>query len=735
MKILLLAPQPFYAERGTPIAVDLLLRALSRQGHRVDALVYPEGSDRAYPGVRLIRAPRWPGMRSVGPGPSWKKLVSDLPFAFAALRLARRTRYDLVHAVEESVFIARLIKRLHGTPYLYDMDSGMADQVLGKYPALRAVAGALRRLEAAAVRGAEVVVPVCDTLAAIARQDGARKVVVLRDISLLTNDAVTASSSLPSLREELGLRGPVAMYVGNLEPYQGVELLLESFAVAHRQVPEARLLVIGGRGSDVARYQEQATRLGLNGAVQFLGPRPVGDLPRCLEAADVLVSPRVKGANTPMKVYSYLDSGRPVLATDLPTHTQVLNQEVAVLAAPEPEAFGDALGRLLEDPMLRRRLGEAGRRLIAERHSYAVFEATLTGVYRELEKAWVPQQPAAAQQAVQPPIFIVGAPRSGTTLLQTLVDGYSDIAMPPESHVFARFATLFERYGDLSRDRNLTLFVRDLLTDVRIKRWGLAVSVDAFCLTLADRSVRGVLEHLFALYARQQGKPRWGEKTPTHALYLAEISRIFPDAKFIHLVRDGRDVAESLRRVPFGKKSIWSSARRWRRSVRACRAFAQAMGPGAMLEVRYEDLVEDPQAQVNRILVFLGAAPVDVGREVPKTRLTSTYLGLASFHGALGQGISGGQVGKFREILSPRDVAIFEAVAGADLVSYGYRLDTARSIRLGPADYAKFSFEDYCWRFCRKLVTPEFRVRIKPDVQEAVQLAWRRITRSLRRAK
>ena len=139
---------------------------------------------------------------------------------------------------------------------------------------------------------------------------------------------------------------------------------------------------------------------------------------------------------------------------------------------------------------------------------------------------------------------------------------------------------------------------------------------------------------------------------------------------------------------------------------------------------------------MNRILAFLGATPADVGREVPKTRLTSTYLELASFHCALGQGISGGQIGKFRDVLSPRDVAIFEAVAGGDdLVSYGYRLDTDRSVRLGPSDYARFAFEDYCWRFYRKLVTPELRARIKPDVQEAAQLAWRRAVRSLRRAK
>ncbi len=383
MRVLLLAPQPFYQERGTPIAVHLLLQALSAQGHRVDALVYPQGTDRTYPGVRLIRAPRFPGVRSIRPGPSWNKLLSDVPFAFAALWLARRTRYDVVHAIEESVFIARVIKRLHGVPYLYDMDSGMADQVLGKYPALRAVGGALRGLEAMAARGAEVVVPVCEALAQTARAYGAQRVEVLRDVSMLSASA-DAHLTRPSFREAKQLSGPVVMYVGNLEWYQGIDLLLEGMVRARQRVPAAQLVIVGGEPKGIARYQHRATALGLDGGVRFVGPWPLSDLGYCLEAADVLVSPRRQGGNTPMKIYSYLDSGRPVLATNLPTHTQVLTEDVAVLAAPTAEAIGEGLVRLLEQPEVGRRLGMHARALVAQQYSYPVFEATLRRIYASL---------------------------------------------------------------------------------------------------------------------------------------------------------------------------------------------------------------------------------------------------------------------------------------------------------------------------------------------------------------
>ena len=110
MKILFLAPQPFYTERGTPIAVRLAVTSLCREGHQVDLLTYPEGEDIAIPGMRLLRAGRPPGVKRIPIGFSIKKLLCDLWLLFAAFELLRRERYDVVHAVEESVFIALLAR-------------------------------------------------------------------------------------------------------------------------------------------------------------------------------------------------------------------------------------------------------------------------------------------------------------------------------------------------------------------------------------------------------------------------------------------------------------------------------------------------------------------------------------------------------------------------------------------------------------------------------------------------
>jgi glycosyltransferase involved in cell wall biosynthesis len=186
-----------------------------------------------------------------------------------------------------------------------------------------------------------------------------------------------------------GLEGPIVMYVGNLEPYQGIDLLLQSFARVLERTGHAHLVIIGGAARDIEAYRDECRRLGIAGRVHFLGPRPIGELAAHLAEADVVVSPRLRGNNTPMKLYSYLHSGRALVATDLPTHTQLVDRGVAMLAASSPGPFADALERVIRDEALRARLGAAGRRLVEERFTYRVFRERLNGLLDWLESRTV----------------------------------------------------------------------------------------------------------------------------------------------------------------------------------------------------------------------------------------------------------------------------------------------------------------------------------------------------------
>jgi glycosyltransferase involved in cell wall biosynthesis len=176
------------------------------------------------------------------------------------------------------------------------------------------------------------------------------------------------------------------MYIGNLEAYQGIDLLLESFASAIRSVEDASLIIIGGIASDIHRHRLTAEGLGVAERVHFLGPRPVEQIGRYMAQADVLVSPRTRGVNTPMKVYSYLDSGVAVLATRLPTHTQVMNDEIALLAEPSPADFARGLVALFADPDLRQGLARKARAQIQREHSYPAFRTRVHELYAHLDE-------------------------------------------------------------------------------------------------------------------------------------------------------------------------------------------------------------------------------------------------------------------------------------------------------------------------------------------------------------
>lgn len=383
MKVLVLAPHPFYQQRGTPIAVDLLIRALSERGDSVDVLTFHEGEDRQYEGVRILRIRPWLSASGIRPGLSIKKVYCDIHLFFRFVRLLAGGRYDLVHAVEESAFMAMLVCPLASTPYIYDMDSSMSTQIVNKFGFLRPAHGALRFMESLPMRFAATVMPMCDALALEAGRAGARHIAVLKDISLLQADAHAPAEQIG---EMLAPSGTLMMYIGNLESYQGIGLMLESFALVRRSGRPAKLVIIGGVDADIENYKNMAAGLGIADDVHFLGPRPVDALGAYMAQADLLLSPRTEGVNTPMKIYSYLDSGVPVVATDLPTHTQVMNSDVALLASPEKEAFAAAMIRLIDDPAQGRRLAAAARDLIRREYSYESFKRALYGIYERIER-------------------------------------------------------------------------------------------------------------------------------------------------------------------------------------------------------------------------------------------------------------------------------------------------------------------------------------------------------------
>lgn len=186
MNILFLSPQPFYQDRGSPIAVHMILQELSYRGSRVDVITYPEGRDITYNHVKIYRTPKLPFIRNIRPGFSWAKVICDLFMLTQSFNLVLKRRYHLIHAVEEGVFIALLLKLLFKIPYVYDMDSSLPQQMVEKYPFLAVILPLLNIFEGLAVRNAKITVPVCRTLANdLRRKYGSTKLALLPDVSLV----------------------------------------------------------------------------------------------------------------------------------------------------------------------------------------------------------------------------------------------------------------------------------------------------------------------------------------------------------------------------------------------------------------------------------------------------------------------------------------------------------------------------------------------------------------------
>jgi hypothetical protein len=334
----------------------------------------------------------------------------------------------------------------------------------------------------------------------------------------------------------------------------------------------------------------------------------------------------------------------------------------------------------------------------------------------------------------KPPFFIIGCPRSGTTLLQVLIDSHPALAIPPESFLFDRFGPLLGTYGDLSDPGRLLRLAADLLADERIRDWNLAASPRELAEKAADPSAAGLIDALFSLYAARHGKSRWGDKTPQHGLRLPELLAVFPKAKIIHLVRDGRDVAESTARIAIGPCSILAIARRWKTYMAAAEAARAGLPPDQFLELRFEDLVRDPPAARRRIMAFIGeddalCPPLD--QDLPQTGTRERSLAYAH-HASLKKAISAGKIGVYKTAFTPRQVELFESVAGDWLTRHGYARDFARPRPPTRREELAAFWLDHTVRYLRKFFQPGAFRQIPKELKLALQQRVRTLTRRVK---
>ena len=375
MRILMIAPEPFFEPRGTPFSEYHRIRALLELGHTVDLVTYPFGRDVTMPGLRVFRCGRPPFMKGIGIGPSWKKLPLDIALFLSTCRRAREGKYDAVHSHEEGGWWGVIVAGILGLPHLYDMHSSLPQQLTNfAYSQSRVVTAVFGWLERFVVRRSRVVIVICPQLEEVVRRIDTAVPSVLIENAPGSGETPTAGSGLAVRRAlQLGEPTPIVLYTGTFEAYQGLDLLFASMKTVAACRPDARLVLAGGRPDQIEIARRQAVAAGVGSVTVFAGQRPAEEIPAFLDAADVLVSPRSLGINTPLKIYQYLRSGRPIVATRLLTHTQVLDDEVAFLTEATPEAFGAGIVAALCDPDRAHAVGARARHLADTKYSYEAY--------------------------------------------------------------------------------------------------------------------------------------------------------------------------------------------------------------------------------------------------------------------------------------------------------------------------------------------------------------------------
>lgn len=345
MKILMIAPQPFFEPRGTPLSIYDRLRALSRLGYQVDLVTYHIGENIGMPGVRIFRNITIPFIKSIKIGPSFAKLFLDILVFLRAFPLLLTNKYIALHSHEEASYFSIILSWLFRVPHIYDMHSRLPVQLRSsKYKNWKLLIWMFEYMERKVLQTCSAVITIGDDLQEYIREMNPKLLnTKIENLPLYTSFATSNPREIEILKNELALDNKLPIvYTGTFETYQGLDLLIESAKIVFNRNHQAVLILVGGTESQVIELRNKTQRLHIDDRVIFTGTVDPSEALKYVEIATLLVSPRLDGTPTPSKIYTYLYSGKPILATDIPAHRLITGQAVH-LVEPTVECFSSGI--------------------------------------------------------------------------------------------------------------------------------------------------------------------------------------------------------------------------------------------------------------------------------------------------------------------------------------------------------------------------------------------------------
>jgi glycosyltransferase involved in cell wall biosynthesis len=356
-RILILAPTPFFGDRGCHVRIYEEVRGLAARG--VDTLIvtYPTGRD--LPDVTTARSPAIPGIRARALGPSWSRPFLDLLLLWTTLRAVRRYRPDVIHAhLHEGILLGRVARRLSGVPLVADIQGSLTAELRDHhFPGGSGWLGrVLERIERWLVRGPEALLASGAATLPLLVAQGARV-----DRVVLLPDGVDLARFHPQppdrdLQARFGLTGKdVVVFLGVLTAYQGVDTIVDALPLVIEAVPTAHFLILGYPNED--HYRQIVRDRGLESHATLPGRVDYHDAARYLSLGTVAVSPKRSLTEANGKLINYMACGLPVIATDTPVNRDLLGEDGVYVPIDDAGALADAIVGLLRDPAHRQALG------------------------------------------------------------------------------------------------------------------------------------------------------------------------------------------------------------------------------------------------------------------------------------------------------------------------------------------------------------------------------------------
>ena len=401
MKILMISPEPFFEPRGTPISVYQRIEALTSLGYVVDLVTYHVGKDVVFPNLTIHRVPKIGMIKHVRIGASRAKLFLDVLIFFKALGLLLKNRYSVIHTHEEAAFFGVFLGWLFRIPHIYDMHSVLSKQLsnykISNFFIFIKIFELLERLVFKSVKAIITVGP--DLESYVVSQGLSTHVVMIENIALQAYKKAVQPEEIEELAQKLDLKGRLpVVYAGTYEQYQGLDMALEAIHTVSKKYPNVIFIFVGAKNTQAAEWTKRAEELHAQNHAMFLDVVSPEESMVFLAAAAVLISPRFDGTTTPLKIYSYLYAAKPIVATSITAHTQVLNPQIAFLVDANKEAFAKGIISALDDPDLAERMGIKAREYALEKFNRQDYMTKVDLIYKSLFPEKELEKPVLVQE-------------------------------------------------------------------------------------------------------------------------------------------------------------------------------------------------------------------------------------------------------------------------------------------------------------------------------------------------